>query len=61
VDTWTYYVEKITPSIQGSLEFRLSDVNKTLNEDGREGWELVALVQTQPGVLLAFFKKKLVI
>jgi hypothetical protein len=58
---WTYFVERITPSIQGSLEFRMSDVNKALNEDGREGWELVSIVQTQPGVLLAFFKKKLVI
>jgi hypothetical protein len=61
MEQWTYWVEKVTLSVEGSQHLKLADVNRILNESGREGWELISMVQVQPHVLLAFFKRKLVI
>jgi hypothetical protein len=58
---WIYWVETITPCTPGSEQFRLTDINKALNESGRIGWELVGIIQTKPLELWAFYKKKLVI
>jgi hypothetical protein len=60
MEQWIYWVERITPSLEGN-QFRTSDVNKTLNESGRDGWELVNIIQSQPQVLLALYKRKIVI
>jgi hypothetical protein len=56
---WIYWVETITPNPLGDEQFRLSDINKALNESGRIGWELVGVIQTKPLEILAFYKRRL--
>jgi hypothetical protein len=55
-----YWVQRITPDLGGE-KFRDSAINTKLNELGHDNWELVNVMQTEPLVLLAFFKRKFII
>ncbi len=60
MDKWEYFIETIFRPDSRQL-FRISDINIMLNNNGREGWELVNIIQLQSGEWLGIFKRKLVI
>ncbi len=60
MDQWIYFVEKIAlPNEKNQV--RISETNKELNNLGRDGWELVNVIQTQPGEWVGFYKRKILI
>jgi hypothetical protein len=60
LEHWLYFVQIINqPDSQNRV--RIVDVNNELNNLGREGWELVTILQKPSGEWIGFFKQKLVI